>query len=604
MGNLAKYFWKLVVSALVTFGVVTFIFADGVNFSNDTQATDSPTVTVDSLEDGVYEGVGQGFGGDVAVEVTVEGGAITNVEVVEHGETEGISDPALEQIPEEIVEKNGTDVAVVSGASSTSNGIIEAVNNALGTGGGTEGVAANPADMEDGTYTATVDGHNGPLTVDVTIEAGAITDVTVVEHEESTGIADPALEDVPAAIVEANGTDVDTVSGATVTSEAIIQAVNAALVVDTADSGAGVVVTESAAEESDASGESTEGSEESDATDASEATGAVTTTDTTYEDGTHTATVDGHNGELTVEVTVEDGVITAVDVTEHEESEGIADPALEEVPAAIVEANGTDVDTVSGATVTSEAIIAAVNEALGADAAAVVATEDEADEESDSEESASDEASEESESEESASAEEDSDGSTSSEDDEDKADETELKDGEYTGTAKGHNGDLTVEVKVKDGKITDVEVTEHEESEGIVDPALEDVPAAIVEANGTDVDTVSGATVTSEAIIEAVEEALKTIETSDDEAEYEDGKFEATVDGHNGPLTVEVLVEDGKITAIKLIAQEETEGIADAALEDVPKEIIKANSTDIEIVSGATVTSEAIIEAVEKALKK
>ncbi len=77
------------------------------------------------------EGVGEGFGGDLMVEVTMEGDTITAVEVVSHSETSGISDPAIEGMPAAIVEANSTEVDVVAGATYTSEAIIYAVNNAM-----------------------------------------------------------------------------------------------------------------------------------------------------------------------------------------------------------------------------------------------------------------------------------------------------------------------------------------------------------------------------------------------------------------------------------------------------------------------------------------
>ena len=59
---------------------------------------------------GVYEGSANGMGGAVKVAVTVEDGKISDVEVLEHKETAGISDPAIEQIPQAIVEAQSTDV--------------------------------------------------------------------------------------------------------------------------------------------------------------------------------------------------------------------------------------------------------------------------------------------------------------------------------------------------------------------------------------------------------------------------------------------------------------------------------------------------------------
>lgn len=72
----------------------------------------------------------------------------------------------------------------------------------------------------------------------------------------------------------------------------------------------------------------------------------------------------GMGGKLTVEVTVDENAITAVEVTGHAETAGISDPAIEKIPAAIKEANSTEVDGISGATITSDAIKEAVANAL------------------------------------------------------------------------------------------------------------------------------------------------------------------------------------------------------------------------------------------------
>lgn len=84
----------------------------------------------------------------------------------------------------------------------------------------------------------------------------------------------------------------------------------------------------------------------------------------------------------------------------------------------------------------------------------------------------------------------------------------ELVDGTYTGSAKGNGGDVVVEVIVEGSAIKDIKILEHKETEGLADPALENIPAAIKETQSLKVDTVAGATVTSNAIIEAVEAAL------------------------------------------------------------------------------------------------
>ena len=75
-----------------------------------------------------------------------------------------------------------------------------------------------------GTYTAEANGNNGPVKVSVTVSADAITAVEVTEHAETPGLSDPAISNIPAAIVEHQSLAIDTVSGATNTSNAILTA--------------------------------------------------------------------------------------------------------------------------------------------------------------------------------------------------------------------------------------------------------------------------------------------------------------------------------------------------------------------------------------------
>ncbi len=80
-----------------------------------------------------------------------------------------------------------------------------------------------------GTYTGTGEGNNGPVTVEVTVSHNAIEQVEIIEEQETAGIADRALSEMPGRIVEANSPDVDTVTKCTNTSEAVIEAVKDAL---------------------------------------------------------------------------------------------------------------------------------------------------------------------------------------------------------------------------------------------------------------------------------------------------------------------------------------------------------------------------------------
>lgn len=80
----------------------------------------------------------------------------------------------------------------------------------------------------------------------------------------------------------------------------------------------------------------------------------------------------------------------------------------------------------------------------------------------------------------------------------------------YTGTAKGHGGDIKVDVTIDSDKITKVEVVSSEnETAGISDPAIADMPQKFIDAQSADVDTVSGCTNTSNGIKDAVANALE-----------------------------------------------------------------------------------------------
>lgn len=203
------------------------------------------------IDDGTYEGISDaGMHPGLKVALTLTSGKITKVEVIEHDETEGISDPAIQEIPGAILAKGSPEVDVISGATLTSNAIIEAVNNAIAIASGQapaieyseeeeeeepveEPVEIVEPDIEsiaDGTYEGVSDAGMHPgLKVAVKVEGGKILEVKVLSHDETDGISDPAIEEIPLAIVEANKTLVDFVSGATYTSDAIMEATRLAL---------------------------------------------------------------------------------------------------------------------------------------------------------------------------------------------------------------------------------------------------------------------------------------------------------------------------------------------------------------------------------------
>lgn len=84
---------------------------------------------------------------------------------------------------------------------------------------------------------------------------------------------------------------------------------------------------------------------------------------------------------------------------------------------------------------------------------------------------------------------------------------------------------------------------------------------------------------------------------------YVDNTYEGTGEGYNGDIEVSVEVKDGKIAEVSILSHEESPSISDKAIEDIPKSIEEKNSTEVDVVTGATGTSNGIKEAVTKALE-
>lgn len=85
-----------------------------------------------AYKDGTYTGEGNGNASKIQVEVTVAGGKVAAVKVLKHGETEMLLKAAQKSIAKKVIANNGTEgVQTLSGATNSSKGILEAVNNAL-----------------------------------------------------------------------------------------------------------------------------------------------------------------------------------------------------------------------------------------------------------------------------------------------------------------------------------------------------------------------------------------------------------------------------------------------------------------------------------------
>ena len=80
--------------------------------------------------------------------------------------------------------------------------------------------------------------------------------------------------------------------------------------------------------------------------------------------------------------------------------------------------------------------------------------------------------------------------------------------------------------------------------------------------------------------------------------------YTATVDGRNAPLTVEVGIENGKIDSVVIVSESETPEFASEALKTIPARIMESQSIAVDCVTGATITSRAIIAAVTSCIEQ
>ena len=164
--------------------------------------------------------------------------------------------------------------------------------------------------------------------------------------------------------------------------------------------------------------------------------------------------------------------------------------------------------------------------------------------------------------------------------------------GVYSAKARGNNAEIEVQVTFDEKAITDIKVVAHEETPGLGDKAFEKVIPAIISAQSTKVDGMTGATMSSNALKEAVEKCIAQASGTKSEvvSKFKPGEYKSTMTGHNGPLTVTMTFTEDKITSIKAEGVESI-GIGTAAIDVLTKEILDIQSLACDSVSGATVTS-------------
>lgn len=181
--------------------------------------------------DGVYIGEGEGFGGTITVQVTVNDGKITFIEITDASNEDAAYLDKAEQIIDNIITAQTPEVDTISGATFSSTGIKTAVQAALADAVDTTAAAgtAAPQSYADGTYTGSGDGFGGTVSVEVTVTDSKIASIEITDaSNEDAAYLDKAKQIIDD-IITAQTPEVDTISGATFSSTGIKTAVQQAL---------------------------------------------------------------------------------------------------------------------------------------------------------------------------------------------------------------------------------------------------------------------------------------------------------------------------------------------------------------------------------------
>lgn len=317
------------------------------------------------LTDGVYKGTGTGYAGEITVAVQIKDKQIVAIDILSSSDDAAFFKRA-QAVIDKIIEGQTLEVDTVSGATYSSRGIISAVKNALtgekdsGTtgqsqsgGGAAAGSSTSVATVEDpaayknGTYYGTGTGFGGTLKVKVEISGGKITDIQIMENQDGSEYISKASALINA-IISSQSTNVDTVSGATYSSVGIIQAVRNAL-------SQAAVSTSGTTTSGEAGNAGNSGNQNQ---DTSAATGNFP-----YKEGIYYGTAEGYSGDVSVAVVIQEKSIKAILITETSDDEAFFQRAMGVVKN-VLKTQSTEVDTVSGATYSSKGILGAIQNAL------------------------------------------------------------------------------------------------------------------------------------------------------------------------------------------------------------------------------------------------
>ena len=641
----------------------------------------------DKLKDGKYQGNGTGFKGNVKAEVVVSGGKISSINILENVDDAPYFDKAKTLIPS-IISKQSLRVDSISGATYSSNGIKSAVRDALKKAGSSQDSDLNEETnrllskvqeenkklkdqnsglknkiesleneaqkdtninkkLKDGRYSGSGAGFKGDVKVQVDVSGGKISNINIVDNVDDAPYFDKA-KSLVGTIISKQTPNVDSISGATYSSNGIKSAVRDAL------KKAGVSSEGDNSEEVKQQLARLTKLEEKnkqlkkltkelrERIESLESESQKDLANKKLKDGSYEGRGIGFRGDVKVQVDVNGGKISNINIVDNVDDAPYFDKAKSLV-GTIISKQTPNVDSISGATYSSNGIKSAVRDALKK---AGVSSEGDNNDELKIELSRLKE--------ENQKLKDTISGLKAKIEDLEKKSQKEdanirMKDGSYQGIGMGFKGNVRVEVKITDGKIASINVIDNIDDAPFFDRAKSLIPN-IISSQTANVDSVSGATYSSNGIKSAVRDALKKagssqesvnndeinkkleklskleeklkqmkklskdlrkkVESLETESQkymvnkkLKDGSYEGSGIGFRGNLKVEVDVSEGKISSIRVV-----ENVDDAPYFEKARglitNIVSGQTPNVDSVSGATYSSNGIKSAVRDALKK
>ena len=349
-------------------------------------STTTPTTEVPEggYKDGTYQGSGTGFGGTITVQVTVSGGKITAVDILSAAGETGSYFASAQGVVSKVLSSQSPNVDAVSGATYSSNGIIQAVQNALSQAGNSDAATTitptptptpkptkkpkkdTSVNYKDGVYEGQAEGFDGPVTVKVTIKKGKIKKISNT-NTDTPEFFNKAWKTIKSNVISRQSTSgIDTVSGATFSSNGILGALSQALSKadqsgNTDSKGEDITPTPTAAPDENVTPVPTEIPQP---TQTPENPSDEQPVVNLLKDGTYTASAMGYSGQVNITLTIKDGKITEVTNT-NSDTRSFFNRAWRSIQPKILEKQSVEgIDTVSGATFSSMGILDASKMAL------------------------------------------------------------------------------------------------------------------------------------------------------------------------------------------------------------------------------------------------